>query len=80
MPDPTPSTRTFRIDGIGHAGEILDTWFVEAPDFGQALSRLSDTLADLAETVGRDAYTLRDCADIRTTEVGAPPAPVSAAG
>ena len=69
MPEPAPSTRTFRIDGIGHAGEIIDTWFVEAPDFRQALSRLSESLADLAETAGWGAYTLRDCADIRTTEI-----------
>ncbi len=71
MPEPAPSILTFRIEGIGHAGETLDTWFVEAPDSRQALSRLSESLADLAETAGWSAYTLRDCADIRTTEVDA---------
>ena len=72
MPDTALPTRTFRIDGIGHAGETIDTWFVEAPDSRQALSRLSDSLAELAETAGWAAYTLRDCADIRIAEVEAP--------
>ena len=71
MPEPAPSIRTFRIDGIGHAGETLDTWFVEAPCSRQALSRLSESLADRAETVGWRLYTLHYCADIRIAEVDA---------
>ena len=71
MPEPAPSMRTFRIDGIGHAGETLDTWFVEAPDSRQALSRLSENLAEGAETAGWRLYTLQYCADIRIDEVDA---------
>lgn len=71
MPEPAPAMPTFRIDGIGHAGETVDTWFVEAPDSRQALSRLSENLAELAETAGWAAYTLRDCADIRIEQVEA---------
>ena len=79
MPEPAPPMRTFRIDGIGHRGETVETWFVEAPDSRQALSRLSESLAALAETAGRSAYTLRDCADIRIAEVGDPLAQAEAA-
>ena len=71
MPEPAPAMPTFRIDGIGHEGETVDTWFVEAPDSRQALSRLSENLAELAETAGWSAYTLRDCADIRIEQVEA---------
>ena len=69
MPEPAPAMPTFRIDGIGHAGETVDTWFVEASDSRQALSRLSESLAEIAETAGWSAYTLRDCADIRIAEI-----------
>ena len=69
MPPPTTELRTFQIDGVGLQGEILDTWFVEAPDSRQALSRLSENLAEQAETVGWCIYTLQYCADIRITEV-----------
>ena len=69
MPPPTTELRTFQIEGVGHDGETLDTWFVEAPTSDQALSRLSETLADRAETAGWYIYTLQYCADIRITEV-----------
>ena len=71
MPPPTTELRTFQIEGVGHDGEILDTWFVEAPTSDQALSRLSEKLADHAELAGWCYYTLQYCADIRISEVAA---------
>ena len=69
MPPPAPELRTFQIEGVGHHGEILDTWFVEAPSSDQALSRLSETLSEQAETAGWCIYTLQYCSDIRINEV-----------
>ena len=72
MPPPTPELHTFQIEGVDHHGATLHTWFVEAPDSRRALSRLSESLAELAETAGWSAYTLRDCADIRIKRIDDP--------